>query len=297
MAFEVGIYSPWVARLFSSLDHRVIVANARKLQLISQNDQKDDRLDSELLARLGRVDPELLSPIQHRSEEMQQDLSYLKARQLLVRNRTRCVNHVRMAAKTAGQKLASGISTRNFHRIAREGVLSHPAIAELLDEIGQLNKRIKFYDGQIEKLCRDKYPETEILRQIRGVGAQTALCFVLKIQRVERFARSRDVGPYFGLSPRRRQSGQRDPQLRITKAGDRLMRALLIQAAHYILGPFGVDSDLRRHGERISARGGANARKRAVVAVARKVAVVMHHLWASGLVYEPLHNAEKLEAA
>jgi transposase len=103
------------------------------------------------------------------------------------------------------------------------------------------------------------------------------------------------VGAYLGLVPARDQSGNRDPQKRISKEGDEMLRKLLVGSAHYILGPFGSDSDLRRHGEKIASRGGKNSKKRAAVAVARKLSVLLHSLWTSGEVYDPLRNAHRRE--
>ena len=297
IAMEVGTHSRWVSRYLSNRGHDVIVANARKLRLIYESDHKDDRLDALMLAKLLLSDIGLLSPVEHRSEEMQQDLGSITARQLVVKARTQLINYIRMTAKSAGQQLPKGVSTAAFHRIEREGILKQASVEPLLDQIGQLSQHIKIYDRQIVRLCKEKYPETEDLQQIKGVGPLIALCFVLTLQSADRFASSRQVGAYLGLCQRRSQSGDRDPQLRITKAGNRLMRSLLIQGAHYITGPFGEDSDLRRHGEKIAARGGANAKKRALVAVARKLSVLMHHLWATGELYEPLYNADRSQAA
>ncbi len=124
---------------------------------------------------------------------------------------------------------------------------------------------------------------------------------MLTLEDPARFPTSRDVGAYVGLVPKRSASGQRDPQLGITRAGDRMLRRLLVQAAHYTLGPFGPDTDLRRFGEKLAARGGKNAKKRAIVAVARKLAVLLHSLWSTGEVYEPLRHhpqeAQEQEAA
>ena len=167
----------------------------------------------------------------------------------------------------------------------------------VLEMIARLSQQSRQYDEQIEQLSEQKYPQTEILRQIKGVGPLTALTFVLVIEDPERFENSRDVGPYLGLCPGKDQSGERDPELRISKAGDQLLRSLLVNCAQYVLGRFGGDSDVRRHGEKIAARGGKNARKRAVVAVARKLAVLLHHLWVTGEVYEPLYRSEPIRAA
>ena len=137
------------------------------------------------------------------------------------------------------------------------------------------------------------YPETELLRQVEGIGPLTALTFVLTLEDPSRFAKSRSVGAYLGLVPATDQSGDRDPQKRISKEGDEMMRRLLVGSAHYILGPLGSDSDLRRHGEKIASRGGKNSKKRAVVAVARKLSVLLHRLWVTGEVYEPLRNTHR----
>jgi transposase len=101
------------------------------------------------------------------------------------------------------------------------------------------------------------------------------------------------VGAYLGLVPATDRSGDRDPQKHISKEGEEMLRKLLVSSAHYVLGPFGSDSDLRRHGEKIASRGGKNAKKRAAVAVARKLCVLLHRLWVSGEVYDPLYNTHR----
>jgi transposase len=167
----------------------------------------------------------------------------------------------------------------------------------LFREVESLNERIKEYDRRIEKLARETYPETELLKQVKGVGELIALTYVLTIDDPHRFRKSRDDGCFVGLQPGRRNSGDSAPQLHISKQGDEYLRTLLVQGAHYILGPFGEDSDLRRWGRKLAERGGKNAKKRAVVAVARKLAVLLHRLWVSGEVYEPLRNSQKVMRA
>ena len=168
-----------------------------------------------------------------------------------------------------------------------------PALGPILEQIGSLTERIRQYDRQLETLSEEHYPrETKLLRQVEGIGPLTALTFVLTLEDPFRFEKSRCVGAYLGLVPATARSGEKDPQKRISKEGDEMLRKLLVGSAHYILGPFGSDSDLRRHGEKIAARGGKNSKKRAVVAVARKLAVLLHSLWVSAEVYEPLRNAQ-----
>jgi transposase len=165
---------------------------------------------------------------------------------------------------------------RSFHNRAPEHIPEAlwPALGPILEQIGSLTKRIKDYERQLEKISKERYPETDLLRQVEGIGPLTALTFVLTLEDPYRFAKSRSVGAFLGLLPARDQSGDRDPQKRISKEGDQMLRKLLVGSAHYILGPFGSDSDLRRHGEKIASRGAKNSKKRAAVAVARKLAVL-----------------------
>jgi transposase len=288
---EVGTHSPWVSRLLAQLGHEVIVANARRVRLIGHSHRKDDRTDAAQLARLGRMDPSLLAPIRHRGLEAHEALAVVRGRDALIRSRTQLINHVRGAVKAWGAKLPRTTAPA-FHHKAADQIPEplQPALQPLLEVIGELTARIGAADHEVEALCA-RYPETAALRQVVGVGPLTALTYVLTIEDPARFTHSRDVGPYLGLVPRRRDSGGHTSQLGISKAGDPHLRRLLVGCAHYILGPFGPDSDLRRWGERYSATGASNARKRAVIAVARRLAVLLHALWVSGEVYEPLRHA------
>jgi transposase len=271
-----------------------LVANARKLRLIYSNKRKTDEIDAENLARLARVDPKLLYPLKHRGEDSQAHMALIRSRQALVGCRTQLVNHVRGAVKSFGGRLPKGPAV-SFHNKAAEHIPEAlwPALGPILETIASLTERIRDYERQLETLSKERYPETDLLRQVEGVGTLTALTFVLTLEDPYRFEKSRSVGAYLGLVPARDQSGDRDPQRRISKEGDEMLRRLLVSSAHYILGPFGSDSDLRRHGEKIASRGGKNAKKRAVVAVARKLAVLLHSLWISAEVYEPLRNTRR----
>ena len=251
--------------------------------------RKNDRIDAAKLARLGRVDPKSLYPIQHRSTEVREDLLVLRAREALVESRTKLISAVRGLVKTMGTRVSSSSSDAFSRKAAAEIPQQiRETIQPLLRLIANLSEEIKSYDRRIEQLASEKYMHTKLLRQVTGVGPVTALGYVLTLETPLRFARSRDVGPYLGLVPRQEDSGDSQPQLGISKAGDRMLRKLLVGSAHYILGPFGPDTDLRRFGKKLCERGGKNARKRATVAVARKLAVLLHRLWVSGDVYEPL---------
>jgi transposase len=286
---EVGTHSAWVREIIAGFGHEVLVANPRLMEGSKRRRRKSDRIDAEKLARLGRMDPKSLHPIEHRSTEVREDLVILRARDALVKSRTELINSVRGQVKSMGGRV-TGCSSVAFSQkaIAEIPEEVHETLQPLLRLIATLSEEIKTFDQRIEKLAAEKYMQTQLLRQVSGVGPVTALAFVLTLETPLRFARSRDVGPYLGLVPKQEDSGDIQPQLGISKAGDRMLRKLLVGSAHYILGPFGPDTDLRRFGMRLCERGGKNAKKRAAVAVARKLAVLLHRLWASGEVYEPL---------
>jgi transposase len=294
MALETGTHSPWVSRLLQALDYEVIVAHARNVRLIGESRRKDDRIDARTLARLARIDPQLLSPVQHRSAQAQIHLMVIRARAELVRARTALVNSARGFVKSYGERLRP-CGTRQVGQELATGlsVELREALAPLLREVESLNAQIKEYDRRIEKMTQETYPEVELLKQVKGVGDLIALTYVLTLEDPRRFGKSREAGCFVGLQPGRRNSGQSEPQMHISKEGDRYLRTLLVQGAHYILGPFGEDSDLRRWGLKLAQRGGKNAKKRAVVAVARKLAVLLHRLWLGGEVYEPLRNSQR----
>jgi transposase len=288
VVLEVGTHSPWLSRELEGLGHEVLVANARELRSISRSDRKSDASDAEQLARLGRADPRLLRPIRHRSEQTQRDRARLGVRDGLVRARTSLINQARGLAKALGVRLPSCGADGFARRMQRDQLTQlFPGLDTLVEMIERLTAAIGVQDRAIETLCTERYPQTALLRQVAGVGPITALAYVLTIEDPARFRRSRAVGSYLGLRPRQRDSGESHPELRISKAGDPYLRRTLVQAAHYILGPFGPDTDLRRFGQRVAARGGRAARKKARVAVARKLAVLLHRLWMSAEVYEP----------
>ena len=294
IALETGTHSPWVSRLLSELGHEVIVAHARNVRLIGESRRKDDRLDARTLARLVRIDPQLLCPVKHRSARAQADLTVIRARAGLVRARTALVNTARGLAKSYGERLR-GCNVRNMNPEKAEGLSPElqTALQPLLAGIELLSEQIREYNERIEGLAQESYPQVKLLKQVKGVGTLIALTYMLTLEDPHRFRKSRDVGCYLGLQPGRRNSGQSEPQMHISKEGDPYLRTLLVQGAHHILGPFGADSDLRRWGLKLAERGGKNGKKRAIIATARKLAVLLHRLWVSGEVYEPLRASNR----
>jgi transposase len=298
IALETGTHSPWVSRQLSELGHEVIVAHARNVRLIGESSRKDDQVDARTLARLARIDPGLLGPVRHRSAQAQIHLTVIRARAVLVSTRTALVNAARGLTKSYGERL-NKCGTEQMNRDSSKGLSQElrEALDPLLRGIESLNERIGEYDRRVEQIAKEDHPEVARLKQVKGVGTLIALTYILTLDDPQRFRRSRDAGCFLGLRPGRRNSGKSEPQLHISKEGDRYLRTLMVQGAHYVLGPFGQDSDLRRWGLKLAERGGKNAKKRAVVAVARKLAVLLHKLWVSGEVYEPLRNNHKVVSA
>ena len=298
IGLEVGTHSPWVSRLLTSLGHEAIVANARELKAITASSRKSDPMDARMLARLVRADPELLRPIRHRGEQAQAHLMKIRVRAALVEARTSLINAARGLVKAVGERLPDCDADQMGTTKAAElpGWL-RSQIGPLLEQVEQLSEQINRSDRDIEQIARKEYPETKLLEQVWGVGTLIAVTFVLTVEEPHRFSRSRDVGCYVGLRPRQGQSGERNPQLGITKEGDIYLRKLLVQGAHRILYQRAPDTDLKRWGLKLSERGGSNAKKRAIVAVARKLAILLHRLWVTGEVYEPLRNSAVMQAA
>ena len=297
VALEVGTHSPWVSRHVASMGHEVIVANSHNVKLITQSVRKNDRIDARQLARLARVDPQLLSPIRHRGEGAQRDLAVIRARAELMTARTQLINSARGLVKPMGERLKK--CDADQVGIGLGGSVSEGAralIEPLLKTVEAISEQIGKYDEQIAEM-EQRYPEVKLLRQVHGVGQLIALTFVLTLEDAGRFEHSRDVGPYLGLTPKQHESGESSPELGITKAGDGLLRSLLVQGAHCILRKGAPDSDLRTWGLGKMGSGGKRAKKRAIVAVARKLAVLLHHLWATGEVYDPQYNRKAAEAA
>ena len=295
IALECGTHSPWVSRLLTSLGHQVIVANARKIPVITGSESKNDKNDAEKLARFAAYDPKLLSPLEHRSEERQVDLNLIHARATLVRARTMIVNALRGLIKSAGGRLPA-CSTESLP--ARAPAAIPPALTAvatpLVEQIGLLNAQIDGMDKQVEKLAV-KYPEITLLRTVPGVGPIVAAAYVLTLGQPDA-ASNRSAGAFLGLRPGQSQSGAADPQRRISKTGDGCLRSLLVQSAQYILGRFGPDCELRRWGLKLASTGGKRGNKRAIVAVARKLAVILHSMWRNGERFQPFPQQAEVAA-
>lgn len=297
IALESGTHSLWVSALLTEFGHEVIVANVRELAAISGSNRKSDRNDAVKLARYARVDPSILCPIQHRSTESQLELSVIRARAALVRARTLLINTARGIVKPLGYRLPK-CTSKAFAATCREQLPESlkPVLLPLVSQVEELTDQINHYREQIEAVAEAKRHEMSPLLSVPGVGNLTALTFVLTVGDKKRFNKSRDVGCYLGLQPKRSQSGEKDPRLGITKAGNCYLRTLLVECAQHVLGPFGPDSALRQWGLKLAFRGGKGSKRKAIVAVARKLAVLLHRLWVRQRKYEPFYGVAEAAA-
>ena len=277
VALETGTHSAWISYCLEQQGYEVIVAHARDLAFIYKGDKKSDRIDAEKLARMARADKKLLHPIKLMSKTRQEALLAIKARDLLMKERTCIVNAIRGFVRSFGiDDTEYSIETINkMYSVLPKEIRQN--LRGLFSVLTAINANISSYDKRLKKLT-EEYPETKILQQIKGVGPVIALSFALIISDPKRFS-SKECASYIGLVPKRDQSGETDKQLGITKSGNKLLRRLLVQGAQYIMGPFGEDCDLRDFGNRIAQRGGRIAKKKATIAVARKLAITMLALW------------------
>lgn len=295
VVMEASTPTRWINDLATEMGHEVIIANPRNIPLITKSQRKSDRNDARLLARLGMTDPSLLSPITLRDECHQAVRRQLFTRDHLVGMRSGIVTFIRSQVKELGDGLPT-CGANVFGRKMKSEIpaLLRASVAPMFAVLERLEDAIQECDQKLEAASKVAFPQTATLQQVHGIGPLTALAFVATIADPARFSDSRSVGAYLGLVPATRQSGGYNPDMRITKTGDKYMRRLLVSAATKILGPFGADSDLKRFGERIANRGGKRAKSIARIAVARKLSVLLHSLLKTGEVYEPLRNTELL---
>ena len=296
VVLETGGHTNWMRRLIAGLGHEVLVADARQLRLISQSDAKNDRNDAYWLAELGRSNPDLLAPVAARDEHVEQHRSWLRGRETMVEARTKLVNSVRGIAKTHGIRFGQCGMMQWVARVWECPDVLRTILEPMARIIVELSREINELDRRIEKLGKEQYPATQLLRSVDGVGPLTSLAYVLELNNdVGRVKRSRQMGAVVGCRPKQRDSGESSPELSITKAGNPMLRRLLVQSSQRIIGPFGLESDLRSWGLGLAARGKKRAKRRAVVAVARKLAVVLHAMWAKNKAWQPFPNGEPAE--
>lgn len=288
---EASTPARWIALAGRKCGHQVVVADPRRLAAVTENIRKSDEADAAMLARLGASDMQLLRETWVRDEAMSEDLAVVRMRDALVAARTLLVNACRSQAKSLGERLPS-CSTKSFASKVLDGLPARlkPVLDDAITTIAAISAAIESHDERVTTICERRPAAKRLADEVPGVGELTALCYVLTIGDPARFGHVRDVAAYLGLVPQRSQSGSIDRQLPISKTGNGLLRRLLVQSAHHVMGPFGKESDLRASGLALAARGAKTGKKKAIVAVARKLSVVMLSIWRSGEAYEPVRK-------
>ena len=288
VVMESGGSTPWIYRLLCALGHEVVVVNPRRLRLIAESTLKSDRIDAEILARLSRFDLELLRPVYQRSPAGQELRTKIRVRSTLVRTRVALINQIKGTLRSQGVRFSS-MTASSF--VAKWGEAKIPramrALLEpLVGAIGELTDRIEAVQRELVALSRSD-ELLERLQEVPGVGPLVSVSFLAWVDRVDRFKKSRDVGACLGLRPAVRASGGSLHSGHISREGDKEMRWLLVQAAHAALAVH-RDSALKRWGESLANQAG---KKKAIVAMARKLAVLLHRLWVTGESYRPFPAA------
>jgi len=293
VVLEVCSHSPWISKLLVSIGHDVFICNPRKLSSVTQNIKKSDEEDCQMLAKLLLTGKHLLSPVHHAKEDAMRDFLLIKSRRSLVKCRTILINNSRGVVKAFGERISPNLSPDAFHKYAGASLKkeTYEKIKDLIVVVGKTTDQILKYEKNINTLIKKKYPAAQLLQTINGVGPLTSLTYVLTIDDPARFEKSRDVGAFLGLVPRRDQSGDKDKQLPITKAGSKLLRSLLLNCANFILSEKGEDNQIKRFGLKIRGDGTSKSRSnKAKVAVARKLSVIMHQLWISNTPFISINN-------
>ncbi len=288
VTLESGPVTPWVYRLLCDLGHAVTVVNPRRVRLIAESTLKTDGIDAEVLARLSRLDLGFLRPVYQRSPEAQELRTRLRVRSALVKSRTSLINAVRGTLRAQGYRMPSCAAKIFMVRYESMGFDSgvSEALAPLVSTIGELSDRI----CELENDLKAQASTDELLVRLQtvpGVGPLVSLAFAGWVDNPDRFQKSRDVGACLGLRPSLRSSGGHEIRGRITREGDSEMRRLLVQAAHASLQCH-KDSALKRWGEGLVARLG---KSKAVVALARKIGVLLHRLWVTNENFQPFPQA------
>ena len=300
VVFETGMHCRWMNEVAEGIGFKVYIANPCRLRMITESKAKNDVNDARMLARIALSDPGLLHPVRLRGKEHQKMLNLHEMRNLLVKHRTGIIVQLRAVAKSMGFRIERS-STAHFHAIdTRAWPKEFRDIAwPMLKNLEQLAVTIKTYEKQIRELAQTPTfkAQVERLMEIRYVGLYVATGFVAVTGGdMDKFEKSRDVGPWLGLVPKQDQSGDIDRQCHITKTGSPFMRRLLVESAQMIVRDSATDTDLKVKGMRFCRRGAKIAKRKAIAAVARSLAVLMvAMLKHPNTPYAPLSERCKME--
>lgn len=299
---ETGTHCRWISMLCRECGCEVYVGNAHRLRSIFGNTHKNDMRDAEEIARLLNGDKRHFHPVQLRDAEHQNLVQLVKMREMVMSQRTKSAGAIRGMAKANGVRLPAS-DADSLHRKLADVIDTLPDNLQLLlrPQIGLLEKlceTIREYDRLIRDYRNEHFrKECDLLETIPGVGPVNAAAFVAFTGDVRRFRHARDVGPYYGLTAGRDQSSSKDEPKRITKEGNEFVRHLLVNAANLIMQGRCRNTELLQFGLRVWGNRGKVAKRKAKVALARKLAVTMAAMLRSGTPYNGIIEENENENA
>ena len=285
VGLESGPFTPHLYRALAAMGYPMVCMDARRTaDAIKSRRIKTDKTDAYALAEMLRTG--WFTKVHVKSVDTHRLKTLLGARDQLVKVKRSLGNQVRGVLRPFGIQLPSRVGTKRFavaaHQATQDDPILSASIAALLEALVAIEAQLEKLDGELKELAR-RHEVAWRLMSIPGVGPLTAMAFIAAIEDVRRFARMRDIGAYLGLTPKRYQSGDTDVPLGISKQGDHMARHYLYEAANAMLTTVKKRFGLRSWGLQLMKTHGA---KKARVALARKLAVIMGRMWKEGTHFE-----------
>lgn len=300
IGMETGTHCRWISVLATECGCKAYIGNAHKLRSIFGNTHKNDMRDAEEIANLLHENKRHFHPVMLRDQEHQDLVQLVKMREVAMTDRTRSINAIRGMAKANGARIAD-CDADSFHRQLKLVLMTLPdnlirLFRPQIELLKAINATIKAYGKLIDRYRKQHFKEEcALLETIPGIGPINSTSFVAFAGDVKRFRHACDVGPYFGLTAGRDQSSDKDEPKKITKEGNKFVRHLLVNAANNIMKASAANTELKQFALRVWGERGKIAKRKAKVALARKLAVTMAAMLRNGTAYRGIIEEPPLD--